>query len=47
MVFTGSQKNVNETENTFRQSVAHIQHRHQVVDITVDTLSHAGVLRTG
>lgn len=31
---------------TFRQGIAHIQHRHQVVYITVDALSHTGVLGT-
>lgn len=31
---------------TFGQSVAHVQHRHQVVDVAVDALSHAGVLDT-
>lgn len=31
---------------TFRQGIAHTQHRHQVVDVTVDTLSHTGVLGT-
>lgn len=30
---------------TFRQSIAHVQHRHQIVDVTIDTLSHAGVLQ--
>lgn len=29
---------------TFRQSIAHAQHRHQVVDIAVDTLSHSRIL---
>lgn len=31
---------------TFRQGIAHIQHRHQVVYIAVDALSHTGVLGT-
>ncbi len=31
---------------TFRQGIAHIQHRHQIVDVTVDALSHTGILRT-
>lgn len=30
---------------TIRQGIAHVQHRHQVVDVTVDALSHTGILR--
>ena len=30
---------------TFRQSVAHVQHSHQVVDVAVDALSDTGILR--
>lgn len=30
---------------TFRKHVAHVQHGHEIVDITVDALGHARVLQ--